>query len=61
VTVTLSPTTAAASVTSAIRIAAIYSEAVLALAVLASTLAACPQNLANGLETPASARQLITV
>jgi L,D-peptidoglycan transpeptidase YkuD (ErfK/YbiS/YcfS/YnhG family) len=35
---------------------------VLALAVLASTLAtACPQNLANGLETPASAKQLITV
>ena len=35
---------------------------VLALAVLASTLAAaCPQNLAAGIETPASARQLITV
>ena len=34
----------------------------LALAVLASTLAAaCPQNLANGLTTPAAARQLITV
>ena len=47
---------------STIRIAAIYSEAVLALAVLASTFAAaCPADLANGLETPASARQLITV
>ena len=35
---------------------------VLALAVLASTLAAaCPQNLAAGIETPATARQLITV
>ncbi len=34
----------------------------LALAVIASTLAAaCPQSLANGLETPASAKQLITV
>ena len=34
----------------------------LALAILASTLAAsCPANLARGLETPASARQLITV
>ncbi len=62
VTVTLSPIAAAASVTSAIRIAAIYSEAVLALAVLASTFAAaCPQNLASGLETPATARQLVTV
>jgi L,D-peptidoglycan transpeptidase YkuD (ErfK/YbiS/YcfS/YnhG family) len=49
-------------VTSAIRIGAIYSEAVLALAVLASTLAAaCPSNLASAIETPASARQLITV
>lgn len=47
---------------STIRIAAIYSEAVLALAVLASTFAAaCPADLANGLETPASARQLLTV
>jgi L,D-peptidoglycan transpeptidase YkuD (ErfK/YbiS/YcfS/YnhG family) len=35
---------------------------VLALALLASTVAAaCPANLANGLETPASARQLVTV
>jgi L,D-peptidoglycan transpeptidase YkuD (ErfK/YbiS/YcfS/YnhG family) len=35
---------------------------VLALAALGSTLAlACPQDLANGLETPATARQLITV
>jgi L,D-peptidoglycan transpeptidase YkuD (ErfK/YbiS/YcfS/YnhG family) len=35
---------------------------VLALAALGSTLAlACPQNLANGLETPATARQLVTV
>jgi L,D-peptidoglycan transpeptidase YkuD (ErfK/YbiS/YcfS/YnhG family) len=35
---------------------------VLALAVLASTLAAaCPANLANGLETPSTARQLVTV
>jgi L,D-peptidoglycan transpeptidase YkuD (ErfK/YbiS/YcfS/YnhG family) len=35
---------------------------VLAAAVLASTLAlACPENLANGLDTPASARQLVTV
>ena len=34
----------------------------LALAVLASTLAAaCPQNLASGIATPATARQLITV
>ena len=34
----------------------------LALAVLASTLAAtCPQNLANGLTTPTVARQLVTV
>ena len=34
----------------------------LALAVFASTLAAaCPQNLANGLEAPASAKQLVTV
>lgn len=34
----------------------------LALAVLTSTLAAaCPSNLANALETPASARQLITI
>ena len=34
----------------------------LALAVLASTFAAaCPQNLANGLETPSTARQLVTV
>ena len=34
----------------------------LALAALASTLAlACPQNLANGLETPVSAKQLVTV
>ena len=34
----------------------------LALAVLASTFAAaCPQNLASGLETPATARQLVTV
>ena len=44
------------------RTAAIYSEAVLALAVLASTFAvACPADLANGLDTPASARQLVTV
>ena len=49
-------------VASAIRIAAIYSETVLALAVLASALvAACPQNLAAGIETPATARQLVTV
>jgi L,D-peptidoglycan transpeptidase YkuD (ErfK/YbiS/YcfS/YnhG family) len=35
---------------------------VLALALLTSTLAlACPPNLANGLEAPAAARQLITV
>jgi L,D-peptidoglycan transpeptidase YkuD (ErfK/YbiS/YcfS/YnhG family) len=35
---------------------------VLGLALLASTVAAaCPANLANGLEAPASARQLITV
>jgi L,D-peptidoglycan transpeptidase YkuD (ErfK/YbiS/YcfS/YnhG family) len=35
---------------------------VLALALLTSTVAlACPPNLANGLQTPASARQLITV
>ena len=34
----------------------------LALAVLASTLAAaCPANLANGIATPATARQLVTV
>jgi L,D-peptidoglycan transpeptidase YkuD (ErfK/YbiS/YcfS/YnhG family) len=35
---------------------------VVALAALASTLAlACPQNLANGLDTPARATQLVTV
>jgi L,D-peptidoglycan transpeptidase YkuD (ErfK/YbiS/YcfS/YnhG family) len=35
---------------------------VLALTLLvAAATAACPQNLANGLETPATARQLITV
>jgi L,D-peptidoglycan transpeptidase YkuD (ErfK/YbiS/YcfS/YnhG family) len=35
---------------------------VLALTLLvAATTAACPQNLANGLETPATARQLVTV
>jgi L,D-peptidoglycan transpeptidase YkuD (ErfK/YbiS/YcfS/YnhG family) len=35
---------------------------VLALALLTSAIAAaCPQNLANGLETPAAARQLLTV
>jgi L,D-peptidoglycan transpeptidase YkuD (ErfK/YbiS/YcfS/YnhG family) len=35
---------------------------VLALAVLASSVAAaCPQNLATGIETPPSARQLVTV
>jgi L,D-peptidoglycan transpeptidase YkuD (ErfK/YbiS/YcfS/YnhG family) len=35
---------------------------VLALALLASTVAAaCPANLASGIETPASARQLVTV
>ena len=34
----------------------------LALTLLvAATTAACPQNLANGLETPATARQLVTV
>ena len=34
----------------------------LALALLTSAItAACPQNLANGLETPATARQLLTV
>lgn len=34
----------------------------LALALLTSAIAvACPQNLANGLETPAAARQLLTV
>jgi L,D-peptidoglycan transpeptidase YkuD (ErfK/YbiS/YcfS/YnhG family) len=61
VTVTLSPTSAAVA-SSAIRIGAIYSEAVLALAVLVSTLTvACPPNLANGLATPATAQQLVTV
>jgi L,D-peptidoglycan transpeptidase YkuD (ErfK/YbiS/YcfS/YnhG family) len=35
---------------------------VVAFAALASTLAlACPQNVANGLDTPATARQLVTV
>jgi L,D-peptidoglycan transpeptidase YkuD (ErfK/YbiS/YcfS/YnhG family) len=53
---------AAANVASTIGIEAIYSGTVLALAVLASTLAAsCPTSLANGLDTPTSARQLITV
>ena len=34
----------------------------LALTLLvAAATAACPQNLANGLETPATARQLLTV
>jgi len=52
----------AATASSAIRIAAIYSDAVVALAVLASTLAAaCPQNLASGITTPPAARQLVTV
>ena len=60
---TVSPSPSSATTASdAIRIAAIYSGARLALALLGSTLAlASPQNLADATETPATARQLITV
>ena len=57
-----SPATTAARTSTAIRIDPAYSEPVLALTLLvAAATAACPQNLANGLETPATARQLLTV
>ena len=56
------PATVAISTSAAIRIDPAYPGIVLALTLLvAAATAACPQNLANGLDTPATAKQLVTV